>query len=164
MLACATGRSTGCSGRRSKSRGGLRRISLLTLPRLTLLDSNFPGNSLDRQTRIELRGVTPSSHSKNSLSKICSQGWVALQGNAYTICAKNFQGLGPKRPESWIANWVFMRGWRNKVGNLIESFWPKKHHLPHVIGICVKNRGVRFHQILDVKQYSFNSIPPTSHI
>ena len=51
---------------------------------------------------------TPDSHSKNSLSKICSKGWVALQGNAYTICAKNFQGLGPKRPESWIANWVYV--------------------------------------------------------
>ena len=24
----------------------------------------------------------------------------------FTVCAKNFQGLGPKRPESWIANWV----------------------------------------------------------
>ena len=44
--------------------------------------------------------LTPSSHSKNSLSKICSKGWVALQGNTYTICAKIFQGLGPKRPES----------------------------------------------------------------
>ena len=43
-----------------------------------------------------------------SLSKICSKGWVALQGNEYTICAKNFQGLGPKRPESWIANWVYV--------------------------------------------------------
>ena len=40
-----------------------------------------------------------SSHSKNSLSKICSKGWVALQGNAYTICDKNFQWLGPKRPD-----------------------------------------------------------------
>ena len=49
---------------------------------------------------------TPSSHTKNSLSMICFKGWVGLQGNTYTICAKNFQGLDPKRPESWIANWV----------------------------------------------------------
>ena len=51
--------------------------------------------------------TTPSSHGKKSLSKIRSKGWVALQGNTYTIRASNFQGLGPKRPGSCIANWVY---------------------------------------------------------
>ena len=46
---------------------------------------------------------TLSSNSKNSISKICSKGWAGLQGNTYTVCAKNFQGLGPKRPKSWTA-------------------------------------------------------------
>ena len=46
--------------------------------------------------------LTPSSHSKNPLSKICSKGWVGLRGNTCTICAENFQGLGPKRLESII--------------------------------------------------------------
>ena len=41
--------------------------------------------------------ITPGSHSKISRTKICSKGWVAQ---------KTFQGLGPKRRESWIANWV----------------------------------------------------------
>ena len=50
---------------------------------------------------------TPSSHSKNSLSKIYSKGWAALRGTTHTICAKNFQGLGPKRPESWMTSWVY---------------------------------------------------------
>ena len=57
------------------------------------------------------------------------------------------------------------RGWRNTVGNLIEISWPKinnKRH--HVTGICVKDRGVQFHRIRDLKQYYFNSIPPTSHV
>ena len=39
----------------------------------------------------------------------------------------------------------------------------KAHHQrPHFIGICMKNRGVRFHRIRDFEQYYFNSIPPTS--
>ena len=50
---------------------------------------------------------TPSSHSKNSLYKICSKGWVAQAPfcwlaitNKFTICAKNVQGLGPIGHES----------------------------------------------------------------
>ena len=55
-----------------------------------------------------------------------------------------------------------MRGWRNTVGSLMELFWLKKaYHGPQFAGICVKNRGVRFHRIRDVKEYYF-SIPPTS--
>ena len=58
----------------------------------------------------------------------------------------------------------YMRGWRSTVGNLIEFVRLKKaYHRPHVIGICVKHRGVRFHRIRDFKQYCLNSIPPTSH-
>ena len=36
----------------------------------------------------------------------------------------------------------------------------KTNHRRHVIGICVNNRGVRFHRIRVVRYY-FNSIPPT---
>ena len=56
-------------------------------------------------------------------------------------------------------------GWRNTVGNLIEFAWLKKtYHGPQFTGICVKNRGVRFHRVRDFQQYYFNSIPPTCHI
>ena len=42
-----------------------------------------------------------------------------------------------------------LRGWRNTVGNLTEFVWLKKtYHGPQITGICVKNRGVRFHRIL----------------
>ena len=41
-----------------------------------------------------------------------------------------------------------LRGWQNTVGSLIELFWLKKNnHGPQFIGICAKNRGVRFHRI-----------------
>ena len=50
--------------------------------------------------------LVASSHSKNSLSKIRSKGWVALQRYAYTICAKSFPGSGPKRTKSWYDKWV----------------------------------------------------------
>ena len=57
-----------------------------------------------------------------------------------------------------------LRGWPNTVGNLIELFWLKTTcHRPQSIGLCVKNRGVRFHRTRDFKQHYFNSIPPTSH-
>ena len=39
----------------------------------------------------------------------------------------------------------------------------KTYHRPQFSGICVENRGVRFHRTRDFKQYHFNSIPPTSH-
>ena len=45
----------------------------------------------------------------------------------------------------------------------IYMFWLEKaDHGPQVIGLCAKNRGVRF-RIRDFKLYYFNSIPPTSH-
>ena len=57
-----------------------------------------------------------------------------------------------------------MRGWRNAVGNLIKLFWLKKaFQWPRCIGLCMKNRGVRFHRTRGFKQYYSNSIPPTSH-
>ena len=56
------------------------------------------------------------------------------------------------------------RGWRNTAGNLIELFWLKQaYHGPQFTGVRVKNRRVRFHRILDLKQYHFDSVPPTSH-
>ena len=59
-----------------------------------------------------------------------------------------------------------LRGWRNTVGNLIEFLSdPKKtYHRPQLTGISVKSRGAWFHRTRDVKQYYFNSIPPTSHL
>ena len=65
---------------------------------------------------------TPSSHSKNSLSKICSKGWVAQKpffDRQFDGGAKIFQGLGPKRRESWIANWVFSRFASRDLGPLV---------------------------------------------
>ena len=58
------------------------------------------------------------------------------------------------------------RGWRNTVGNLIETFWLKEAcRGPQSTDIrCVKHGGVRFHRIRDFKQFHFDSVPPTSHI
>ena len=42
--------------------------------------------------------------------KIRSKGWVAQKpfvDRCFDGGAKMFQGLGPKRHESWIANWVY---------------------------------------------------------
>ena len=81
-----------------------------------------------------------------------------------------------------------LRGWRNKVGNLIETktligirletcvrqvaldrcfsermFGSTKNYCgPQITGICVKSRGVRFHPTRDLKRYYFHSILPTS--
>ena len=38
----------------------------------------------------------------------------------------------------------------------------KNDHRPQFTCICVKHRGMWFHRIRDIKQYYFNSIPPTS--
>ena len=56
------------------------------------------------------RRSAPSSHSNNSATKICSKGRVAqkpLFDRQFDGGAKIFQGLGPKRREPWIANWVY---------------------------------------------------------
>ena len=37
------------------------------------------------------------------------------------------------------------------------------YHGPQFTGICVNNRRVLFHRLRDLKQYCFNSIPPSSH-
>ena len=50
----------------------------------------------------------------------------------------------------------FARGWWNTAGNLIEFVWLKEvYHQPHVIGMCMKHRGVQFHRIQDFKQLLF---------
>ena len=47
--------------------------------------------------------------------------------------------------------------------SLIEICGLKKtYHGPQYAGLCVKNRGAWFHRIRDIKQYYFNSVPPTS--
>ena len=60
---------------------------------------------------------------------------------------------------------VSVRGWRNTVGNLIETSWLKQNnHWPHVTSTCVNKRGARFHRTRDFKQCQLNSIPPTSQV
>ena len=56
-----------------------------------------------------------------------------------------------------------------KVGGMrletSSSFLAQKaYHRPNFTGVCVKSRGVWFHRIRDLKQYNFNSVPPTSHL
>ena len=54
---------------------------------------------------------TPSSHSKNPRHKTFAKGWVAQTNIFYRQFdggAKILQGSGPKRRESWIANWVYI--------------------------------------------------------
>ena len=59
--------------------------------------------------------------------------------------------------------YTYVGGWRNTVGDLIESFGtPTTHRGPQFTGMIVKHRGVWFHRIRDFKQYYFNSILPTS--
>ena len=60
---------------------------------------------------------------------------------------------------------IYLRGWRNTVGNLVGILSARNtYHGPRFPGVCVKNRGVRFHRVWDFKQYYFNSIPPTRWI
>ena len=89
---------------------------------------------------ITLRYRTPSSHSKNSLSKSCSKGWVGLQGNTYTICAKKFRGLGLKRPESWIANWVYQLG----IAAYSSEAWPRAFATP----VCPVHISIYVHMYM----------------
>ena len=56
---------------------------------------------------------------------------------------------------------MFMRGWRNTVGNLVDICWLEKTYGPQFTDTCVKHRGVRFHRIRDFNKYYLNSIPPT---
>ena len=50
---------------------------------------------------IEAGGRTPGLHNKIPALKIFARGWVAQESIFfYTINAKTFQGLGPKRRES----------------------------------------------------------------
>ena len=70
---------------------------------LDLLNSS--GATLQKYS-FSLPRHTPSSHTKNSLSKICSKGWVAQKSLFDRQWRKICQGLGPKRAKYWIANWV----------------------------------------------------------
>ena len=47
----------------------------------------------DRQDPV----ATPGLHNKIPALKIFARGWVAQESFFYTINAKTFQGLGPKR-------------------------------------------------------------------
>ena len=96
------------------------------MPRAQAVVTHRGGSSgqVNVNMNMNRKQTTPSSHSKNSLSKICSKGWVALHGNTYTICAKNFQGLGPKRPESWIENWLYMNVKMNMNVSSLETLPP----------------------------------------
>ena len=73
---------------------------------------------------------TPSSHSKNSATKICSKGWVAhkpLFDRWFDGGAKMFQGLCPKRRESWIANWVYSAEGGTADGGAEDYSWFPSH-------------------------------------
>ena len=47
-----------------------------------------------------MKGGPPGLHNKIPALKIFARGWVAQESMFYTINAKIFQGLGPKRRES----------------------------------------------------------------
>ena len=52
---------------------------------------------------------------------------------------------------------TWLRGWRIHLKTSSRLFGSKNnYHRLHVAGICVNNRGLRFHQIWDFKQYYFN--------
>ena len=53
---------------------------------------------------------TPSLHNKIPALKIFARGWVAQESICYTINAKIFQGLGPKRQESCNGDRVYASG------------------------------------------------------
>ena len=73
------------------------------------------------------------------------------------------RGAGKRAVREPSRSCASLRGWRSTVGNLIELLWLiNTHHRPQLTGTCLKRRGVRFHRIRDLKQYNFNSIPPTS--
>ena len=61
---------------------------------------------------------------------------------------------------------MFIRGWWNTAGGLIEICWAKKNiRRLQIRGKCVRNRGVRFHRIRDFKQYTISTVfrqPPSS--
>ena len=50
---------------------------------------------------------TPGLHNKIPAHKIFARVWVAQESIFYTINAKIFQGLGPKRRESCNGDWVY---------------------------------------------------------
>ena len=53
-------------------------------------------------------GRTPGLHNKIPALKIFARGWVAQEPICYTINAKIFQGLGPKRRESCNGDRVYI--------------------------------------------------------
>ena len=61
-----------------------------------------------------------------------------------------------------------MRGWRNTVGNLIDTFGlKKKYHRTRRVDMRVKNGGERFHRIRDFKQYAISAAfrePPSEAV
>ena len=62
-------------------------------PRRNSASSQLPGRP-PKEPR------TPGLHNKIPAHKIFARGWVAQEPIFYTINAKIFQGLGPKRGES----------------------------------------------------------------
>ena len=89
--------------------------------------------------------------------------YIYIYINIYKACSPTDSGDICAGPPGGSQRRGFMRCLQNTVGNLIEICWPKKaYHRPQLTGICMNNRGVRFHRVRDFKQYCFNSIPPTS--
>ena len=54
-----------------------------------------------------LCNATPGLHHKIPAHKTFARVWVAQEPIFYTINAKIFQGLGPKRRESCDGDWVY---------------------------------------------------------
>ena len=57
-------------------------------------------------THTRISRYTQFSYQEFAVQKLF-QGLGWLQRYTYTICAKNFQGLGPKITKSWYDNWVY---------------------------------------------------------
>ena len=68
---------------------------IVVKPRICFVPPRSPTRNLHRHER-----GTPGLHSKIPALKIFARGWAAQESIFYTINAKIFQGLGPKRRES----------------------------------------------------------------
>ena len=62
------------------------------------MNTTFSTNSIDNVNSNNT--TTPGLHNKIPALKIFARGWVAQEPICYSINAKTFQGLGPKRRES----------------------------------------------------------------
>ena len=69
--------------------------------------SYLPAQRPSRRPKLQRLDVTPGLHNKIPAHKIFARVWVAQESIFYTINAKIFQGLGPKRQESCHGDRVY---------------------------------------------------------